>query len=95
MFQPQFTFDGTHQTYNYTDYNNDKATALAQDAINATTPEEVGKLWGQVDEMVMADAPVIPLVANLIVLYHGAAVQNFQPYSIGVQGDWTNVWLQR
>jgi peptide/nickel transport system substrate-binding protein len=95
VFQPQFTFDGTHQTYNYTDYNNDKATALAQDAINATTPEEVGKLWGQVDELVMADAPVIPLIANLIVLYHGEAVQNFQPYSIGVQGDWTNVWLQR
>lgn len=95
VFQPQFTFDGTHQTYNYTDYNNDKATALAQEAINATTPEEVGKLWGQVDELVMADAPVIPLIANLIVLYHGEAVQNFQPYSIGVQGDWTNVWLQR
>ncbi|MFI0848906.1 ABC transporter substrate-binding protein [Mesorhizobium sp. IMUNJ 23232] len=95
VFQPQFTFDGTHQTYNYTDYNNEKATALAQDAINATTPEEVGKLWGQVDELVMADAPVIPLIANLIVLYHGEAVQNFQPYSIGVQGDWTNVWLQR
>ena len=95
VFQPQFTFDGTHQTYNYTDYNNDKATALAQEAINATTPEEVGKLWGQVDELVMADAPVIPLIANLIVLYRSEAVQNFQPYSIGVQGDWTNVWLQR
>ena len=43
----------------------------------------------------MADAPVVPLIANLIVLYHGAAVQNFQPYALGVQGDWTNVWLQR
>jgi len=43
----------------------------------------------------MADAPVVPLIANLIVLYHGEAVQNFQPYSIGVQGDWTNVWLQQ
>jgi peptide/nickel transport system substrate-binding protein len=95
VFQPQFTFDGTHQTYNYTDYNNPKATALAQEAINATTPEEVGRLWAQVDELVMADAPVVPLIANLIVLYRGAAVQNFQPYSIGVQGDWTNVWLQR
>jgi peptide/nickel transport system substrate-binding protein len=95
VFQPQFSYDGTHQTYNYTDYNNDKANELAQQAINATTPEEVGALWAQVDELVMADAPVVPLIANLIVLYHGAAVQNFQPYSIGVQGDWTNVWLQQ
>ncbi len=95
VFQPQFTYNGTHQTYNYTDYNNPVATKLAQEAINATTPEEVGKIWGQVDELVMADAPVVPLVANLIVLYHGAAVQNFQPYAIGVQGDWTNVWLDR
>lgn len=95
VFQPQFTYDGTHQTYNYTDYNNPKANELAQQAINATTPEEVGKLWGQVDELVMADAPVVPLIANKIVLYHGEAVQNFQPYALGVQGDWTNVWLKR
>ena len=27
----------------------------------ATTPEEVGRLWGQVDELVMADAPVVLL----------------------------------
>jgi peptide/nickel transport system substrate-binding protein len=95
VFQPQFSFNGTHQTYNYTDYNNDKANELATQAINATTPEEVGKLWGQVDELVMADAPVVPLVANKIPLYHSEAVQNFQPYSLGVQGDWTNVWLSR
>ncbi len=95
VFQPQFSYDGTHQTYNYTDYNNDAANALADQAINAPTAEEVGKLWGQVDELVMADAPVVPLIANLIVLYHGAAVQGFEPYSLGVQGDWTNVWLQR
>ena len=95
VFQPQFTYDGTHQTYNYTDYNNEEANKLADQAINAPTAEEVGRLWGQVDELVMADAPVVPLIANLIVLYHGAAVQNFEPYSLGVQGDWTNVWLQR
>lgn len=95
VFQPQFSYNGTHQTYNYTDYNNPKANEIAQQAINATTPEETGKLWAQVDELVMADAPVVPYLANKVVLYHSAAVQNFQPYAIGVQGDWTNVWLQR
>lgn len=95
VFQPQFTYNGTHQTYNYTDYNNPEATALAQEAINATTPEEVARLWGQVDKLVMADAPVVPYLANKVVLYRSAAVQNFAPYSLGVQGDWTNVWIQR
>lgn len=95
VFQPQFTFNGTHQTYNYTDYNNPEATALAQEAINATTPEEVGRIWGEVDELVMADAPVVPYLANKVVLYRSEAVQNFQPYALGVQGDWTNVWIQR
>ena len=35
VFQPQFTFNGTHQTYNYTDYNNPKANETAAKAINA------------------------------------------------------------
>lgn len=95
VFQPQFTYNGTRQTYNYTNYNNPKATALAQEAINATTPEEVGRIWGEVDELVMADAPVVPYLANKVVLYRSEAVQNFQPYALGVQGDWTNVWIQR
>ena len=65
VFQPQFTYDGNHQTYNYTDYNNADATALAKKAINATTPEETAKLWGEVDEMVMKDAPVVPWLAKI------------------------------
>lgn len=95
VFQPQFTFDGTHQTYNYTDYNNPQANELAAQAINATTPEETGKLWAQVDEAVMADAPVVPLIANKNPRYRSEAVQNYLPYALGVEGDWTNIWIER
>ncbi|MBN8954619.1 MULTISPECIES: ABC transporter substrate-binding protein [unclassified Rhizobium] len=95
VFQPQFTFNGTHQTYNYTDYNNPKANETAAKAINATTPEETGKLWAEVDEMVMADAPVVPLIANKNPRYRSEAVKNFQPYALGVEGDWTNLWIER
>lgn len=95
VFQPQFTFDGRHQTYNYTDYNNPKANEIAKQAIGATSPEEAGKLWGEVDELVMADAPVVPFISQNLVLYHGPGVQNFLPYAIGGQGDWTNVWIER
>ncbi|WP_421594380.1 ABC transporter substrate-binding protein, partial [Shinella sp. M27] len=81
VFQPQFTFNGTHQTYNYTDYNNPKANEIAARAINATTPKETGKLWAEVDELVMADAPVVPLIANKNPRYRSEAVKNFQPYA--------------
>lgn len=95
VFQPQFTFNGAHQTYNYTDYNNDAANEIAAQAINATTPEETAQLWSQVDEMVMADAPVVPLIANKNPRYHGEAVRNYQVYALGVEGDWTNIWVER
>lgn len=95
VFQPQFTFDGTHQTYNYTDYNNPKANEIAKQAINATTPEETAKLWAEVDELVMADAPVVPLIANKNPRYRSEAVKNYQPYALGVEGDWTNLWIER
>lgn len=95
VFQPQFSFDGRHQTYNYTDYNNDKANEIAKQAINATTPEEAARLWGEVDVLVMTDAPVVPYYTEQVVLYRGPAVENFQPYALGGQGDWTNVWLNR
>ena len=94
VFQPQFTFEKTTQTYNYMDYNNAEATELASRAISADDPEEAAKLWGQVDEKVMADAVVIPVAAPKAVLYHGKRVNNFVPYALSVQGDWTNVWLE-
>jgi len=95
VFQPQFTYNGTHQTYNYVDYNNPEANKIAKEAINATTPEQAAKLWGQVDEMVMKDSPVVPYTTENVILYHGPAVENFEPYALGAQGDWTNVWLSR
>lgn len=95
VFQPQFTFEKTPQTYNYMDYNNAEATALAAKAIAAENPEESAKLWGEVDEKVMSDAVVIPIAAPKAVLYHSKRVQNFLPYALSVQGDWANVWLEK
>lgn len=95
VFQPQFSFDGRPQTYNYTDYNNDEANARAAEAINATTVEEAGRLWAEVDEIVMGDAPVAPFISQNVVVYYSDAVQGFAPYALGANGDWTNVWLDR
>lgn len=94
VFQPQFTFDGTHQTYNYIDFNSDKANELAAQALAASSPEEAGTLWHQVDEAVMADSPVVSIIARKKVNYHSSRVQNFEIYALAQNGDWTNVWLK-
>ena len=95
IFQPQYTYDGTHGTFNFSDYNNEEANEVAARALATSDLEEAGKLWNQVDEIVMANPPTVPLISQTTVLYHGAAVQNFLPYAAGGNGDWTNVWLSR
>lgn len=94
VFQPQFTFDGTPQSYNYVDYNNEEANALAAQALAASTPEEAGELWHQVDVAVMKDSPIVSIVAKKKANYHSDRVQAFDIYALAQNGDWTNVWLK-
>lgn len=94
VFQPQFTFDGTPQAYNYVDYDNDEANELAAQALAAETPEEAGELWHQVDRTVMEDSPIVSIVARKKANYHSDRVQNFQIYALAQNGDWTNIWLR-
>lgn len=95
VFQPQFTFDGTPQAYNYVDYNNDEANKLAAEALAAATPEEAADLWNQVDQTVMADSPIVSIVARKKANYHSDRVQNFEIYALAQNGDWANVWLKK
>ena len=95
VFQPQFSFDGTPQAYNYVDFNSDKANELADQALAAATPEEAGKLWHEVDKTVMEESPIVSIVSRKKANYHSDRVQNFQIYALAQNGDWTNVWLKQ
>lgn len=95
VFQPQFSFNGVPQAYNYVDYNNDEANALAAQALAASSPEEAGELWHQVDETVMADSPIVSIAAKKKANYHSERVQNFAIYALAQNGDWANVWLSK
>lgn len=95
VFQPQFSFDGTPQSYNYVDYNNEEANALADQALAAATPEEAGDLWNQVDQTVMADSPIVSIVARKKANYHSDRVQDFEIFALSQNGDWANVWLKQ
>lgn len=95
VFQPQFTFTGTPQTYNYVDYNSDKANKLAAQALAASTTEESGKLWHQVDQAVMEDAPIVSVAYRKGAKYHSDRVAGFDFYAQSQNGDWTNLWLTK
>ncbi|REJ08692.1 ABC transporter substrate-binding protein [Microbacterium bovistercoris] len=95
VFQPQFVFTGTPQAYNYVDYNSDKANDLAAQALAASTAEESGELWHQVDEAVMADSPIVSIAYRLKPNYHSERVAGFVPYAQSQNGDWTNLWLTK
>src|SRR5699024_3350752 len=94
VFQPQFTFDGTPQTYNYVDFNSDKANDLAAQALAAETDEEAGELWHQVDQSVMEESPIVSLTYRKKANYHSDRVENFLIYGQMQNGDWTNIWLK-
>lgn len=94
VFQPQFTFDGSPQAYNYIDYNSEKANDLAAQALAASDADEAAGLWHQADEAVMEDSVIVSVASRLKANYHSARVQDFVPYSLSQNGDWTNVWLK-
>ena len=95
VFQPQFSFDGTPQSYNYVDYNNDEANEFAAQALAAESPEEAAELWHQVDATVMEDSPVVSIVAKKKANYHSERVEGFEIYALSQNADWTNVSLKK
>lgn len=95
VFQPQFSFTGTPQTYNYVDFNSDEANELAAQALAASTPEEAGALWHEVDMAVMKDMPIVSVAYRKGRVYHSERVQDFLLYAQSQNGDWTNLWLSK
>lgn len=95
VFQPQFVYDGTAQTYNYANYNNDTANKLADQALAATDTSEAAKLWVKVNDAVMADPPVLPLYSQKSTLIHSSAIKNAAIFALSATYDWTNVTVQR
>jgi peptide/nickel transport system substrate-binding protein len=93
VFQAQFTYHGTPQTYNYVNFNDPTADNFANQALATSDQAQSASLWEKVDTQVMSDAMVIPTDALKDSLYHSSRVKNFQIYPLGSQADWTNVWL--
>ncbi|MDR1711045.1 MAG: ABC transporter substrate-binding protein [Propionibacteriaceae bacterium] len=91
VYQPQFTYP-PEASYNYTDYNSDKAVELMKQAM-AATMDEAPAIWAQVSDAVMDDPPVIPLYSRKNIHYHSPEVSNYLEYVLAQEGDWTNMAL--
>jgi peptide/nickel transport system substrate-binding protein len=78
---------------NFGFYNDPNVNTLITKAAATASSTAAGKLWGQLDEMVMADAPIYPITQPLQPLFHANYVHN-DVYVPAIQNfDPTNVWL--
>lgn len=74
-------------------YNDPKVNALITTAAKTGNLVAAGHLWAQLDEMVMADAPIYAITQPLQPNYHASYVHN-AVYVPAIQNfDPTNVWL--
>ena len=63
-------------TTNYGDYNNEAVNKLADSALTASSADEAGKIWAQVDKKTMEDAPWVPID-------YGQSVRYFSNKTLG------------
>jgi peptide/nickel transport system substrate-binding protein len=95
FFEPLFDGTPTFPPYgsNFEYYNNPTVNAQIAKAAALGDAVQAGKLWAQIDQAVMKDAPFYPITQGLQANYHSAFVHN-AVYVPAVQGfDPTNVWL--
>ncbi|HUH74455.1 MAG TPA: ABC transporter substrate-binding protein [Chitinophagales bacterium] len=60
---------------NYTFYNNPKYDQLYQKALSASTDLESKKIYGQMEQIMLDDAPIIPLFYDELIRFTGKRVQ--------------------
>ena len=76
--QPLFASDQISKGgRNLSRYSNPKADALIKQATETTDPTKAGEVWAQADELINADAPIVPLIYTKNSFLHGSKVQGF------------------
>ncbi|HKB32049.1 MAG TPA: ABC transporter substrate-binding protein, partial [Streptosporangiaceae bacterium] len=78
---------------NFGFYNNPTVNSMITQAASAASASAANALWGQLDHMVMADAPIYPITDPQQPLYHASYVHNAVYVPAIQQFDPTNVWL--
>jgi peptide/nickel transport system substrate-binding protein len=81
-------------TTNYGKYDSDAVNTAADKALATTDQASSAKQWNDIDDMIMDDAPWVPIFLQTQASYHSAKVTNFQYYFSGSNGDLTQFALK-
>lgn len=81
----------TDGSSNFGAYNNDTADKLADEALAATSSGAAASKWNEVDAVIMADAPWVPLVEDNQANFNSSRLKNFQYQFNALNGDITDV----
>jgi peptide/nickel transport system substrate-binding protein len=78
---------------NYGFYDNPAVTSQINKAATQASSANTGRMWAQIDQEAMKDAPIYPIAQPLIPLYHASYVHNAVYVPAITNFDPTNVWL--
>ena len=99
IITPLFQTSCVLNTINYGCYNSKTMDNLIKKAEAQSTATAAGKVWSQADHNAMANAVIVPLVSQALLMYSSPNVENkgssaivYQPNLGGP--DITNVWLK-
>jgi peptide/nickel transport system substrate-binding protein len=78
---------------NFSEYDNPKVNRLIDQALAEADPQRRAALWGQIDQQIMRDAPLVPLLWEKASFYWASRVHGwvYNPWTTGP--DLTAVWL--
>ncbi|MFI0424471.1 ABC transporter substrate-binding protein [Spongiactinospora sp. 9N601] len=95
VYDPLIRKPSVSGSYNYGHYSNPEADALADKALAAVDEKTAAELWHRIDQMVMADLPLIPIAVRNQALYAGPRTAGAVANSLSKWPDWTLVWLKK
>jgi peptide/nickel transport system substrate-binding protein len=84
---------GTHLVANYSEYNNPAVNRLIDRALAEPDQTRRATLWGQIDQRIMRDAPLVPLLWENHSFHWASRVHGwvYDPWT--VTPDLTAPWL--
>jgi peptide/nickel transport system substrate-binding protein len=99
IIAPMFQAACVPNTTNYACYRSSQLDSLINQAESATGTSRADTLWGKADHNVMANAVIVPLLRQQLLMYSSANVEQAGTSAIVCQPniggpDITNVWLR-
>ncbi|MDL4816698.1 ABC transporter substrate-binding protein [Actinomadura opuntiae] len=89
-------FDGRSYGQNSTDYggyNNPQVNALIDGALTASDADHAAGYWQRADQLIMADAAIVPLIDRATTLFRSSRVHGARFVPIAAGYDYTRLWL--